>query len=184
MIRYALLFGSMLAGTALGGPLKGGPYKIYPLDINAGGTRSTAAEYAITASTGQAGGVGVIASAPYEASDGFWRGAAGNALLITQFNDVLGDVVRDPNGIGYEPNNVVTLAAIPSQQGEFRHWEIYDPNHRGDANYVVIDTNNPTTLVIKDDHEVTAVFGCTSVGGTVVLLIVALGSVLFRRRLR
>ena len=56
----------------------GGPYVIHTLDINGGGMTSTGGPYSISASTGQAGGVGTITAeqvpAPtlYQFDDGFW----------------------------------------------------------------------------------------------------------------
>ncbi len=60
------------------GQLSGGPYSLRPLDINSGGTTSTGGPYSISASTGQAGGVGRITTEPvfgppqYQLDDGFW----------------------------------------------------------------------------------------------------------------
>ena len=56
----------------------GGPYVVHTLDINGGGTTSTGGPYSISASTGQAGGVGTITAEPvpapplYQFDDGFW----------------------------------------------------------------------------------------------------------------
>ncbi len=63
---FALLSAVCYAGV------EGGPYKIEPLDINAGGRTSTGGVYALTASTAQPGGVGVVAAGPYQAANGFW----------------------------------------------------------------------------------------------------------------
>ncbi|MBI4717014.1 MAG: hypothetical protein HY763_04360 [Planctomycetes bacterium] len=87
MSRRAVVFGAALLGSAhfampgAFGQLSGGPYTIRPLDVNAGGTTSTGGPYSISASTGQAGGVGTITAQPlpgpplYQFDDGFWSAA-------------------------------------------------------------------------------------------------------------
>jgi len=67
----------------------------------------------------------------------------------------------------YEPNSVAALTAESVSGKQFRHWEIYDPNHPGDANCAVVDANNPIAVPMDTDREVTAVFAC---GGTGLLL--------------
>ncbi len=184
MKRHAMLFVLILAGTAWAQGLSGGPYAVYPLDINAGGTYSEAGKYVLIASTGQSGGVGVIAGGPYEASDGFWRGAAGNALLLSYINGVWGSATVDPDQLGYEPNDRVTLTAEPIERMEFRHWLIFDPNHRGDANYAAVDANNPTSVLMDDDREVTAVFKCGEGpwGAFLPMIVIGVALLLHRRR--
>ena len=70
---------SLLVGTrTVHAQLTGGPYAIQTLDISGGGTTSTGGPYSISASTGQAGGVGTITAEPapapplYQFDDGFW----------------------------------------------------------------------------------------------------------------
>ena len=56
--------------------------------------------------------------------------------------------------------------ASESQEARaFRHWEIYDPNHPDDANYMMTDSNNPVSIMMMADRQVTAVFECGSDSG-------------------
>ncbi len=66
----------------------------------------------------------------------------------------------DPNAPTYPLNEEVTLSVSPTADKEFQHWEIYDPNHPGDANYAAIDSNTSIRIVMMADREVTAVFNC------------------------
>ncbi len=68
----------------------------------------------------------------------------------------------DPNAPKYPGGTEVTLTAEGVGQGTFNEWRIYDPNHPGDANYMVTDANNPITIVMEANQEVTAVFKCGS----------------------
>ena len=79
-------------------------------------------------------------------------------LTLNVVNDLWGLVTVDPSLPTYPPDAAVTLTAYPVEGRTFSHWEIYDPNHPGDANYAVIDGSNPITLVMDADREVTAVF--------------------------
>ena len=56
----------------------------------------------------------------------------------------------------------VTLTAEPDEGKAFNMWKLYDPNHPGDANYVVTDANNPITLLMNGDYEVEVKFKCGS----------------------
>ncbi len=107
-------------------------------------------------------------------------------LTIGIFNDFHGQVLVDP----CSPNCVypwgahVRLNAIPSQGKLFNEWEVSDPNHPGDGNYSVYDSNNPITIVMDANREVWAHFECGS--GVAPLAPVMLGvlglSLLVRRR--
>jgi hypothetical protein len=102
-------------------------------------------------------------------------------------------VVRDPPPLDpndplwgeYFLNEQVTLTAVAAGSKTFKRWKMWDPNDPMDPNLVVIDTNNPTTIVMSSDRTVTAVFKC---GGAVepfavvVLLVLGLGVIV--RRLR
>jgi hypothetical protein len=66
------------------------------------------------------------------------------------------------NPLRYMPGSLVTLTATPIQGKALSYWEVYDPNHAGDANYVVDDHNNPTTIVMNADRQVTAIFKCSN----------------------
>ncbi len=52
------------------------PASLGVVNINAGGGMSSSANYALVASTAQAGGVGVSTSADYDLRDGFWYAAS------------------------------------------------------------------------------------------------------------
>ncbi len=72
----------------------------------------------------------------------------------------------EPNDPPAYPEGVpVTLLAAPVGGKSFVEWEIYDPNHPGDPNYMVVDANNPITLVMDQDREVLAVFKCGTGAG-------------------
>ncbi len=93
-------------------------------------------------------------------------------LTLGLTNRPWGTVDVDPNQVVYEPNQTVTLTACPIPSKSFKYWEVYDPNHPGDANYVALDTNDVLTLVMDADWEVTAVFECGSSG---ILLLLGVG---------
>ena len=107
---------------------------------------------------------------------------SGSFLLTVQVvNEPWGNVelVPEPNDAnlpGYPFGTAVTLTAIPITGRAFGRWEIYDPNHPGDANYVVVDSNNPIAIVMSADREVTAVFKCGEGAG--VMLLPLIGAVL------
>ncbi len=92
---------------------------------------------------------------------------------------------NDPNEVPftYPAGTVVTLTAVPEGQRTFRGWRIYDPNHPGDGSHAATDANNPITIVMDADREVTAVFQCGG-GGIAPLLLLALGALALLRRRR
>ncbi len=110
------------------------------------------------------------------------------SLTINETNGGWGDVDLDPepddaNLTAYRAGTAVALTALPIEGKSFRHWEVYDPNHPGDANYAAVDTNNPITIVMDTDREVTAVFKCGSgVGAALPLLVVGVLLMAMRRR--
>lgn len=69
---------------------------------------------------------------------------------------------NDPNTPIYRVGTALTLTAQPIEGKSFREWTIWDPNHPGDANYVVLDSNMTTTLLINSDMQVEAAFKCGS----------------------
>jgi len=111
------------------------------------------------------------------------------ALTLDVRNDGMGYVQIDPepndaNQPVYAAGTVLTLLGVPNDGKKLDHWEIYDPNHPGDANYFAIDSNNPIIVVMDADRDVTAAFKCGSGAGP--LLPMTLGvlgfSVWTRRR--
>jgi hypothetical protein len=90
-----------------------------------------------------------------------------HSLTMNTVNGSWGQVILNPepndaNQPRYLHGTTVTLTAVPIEGKSFRQWEIGDPNHPNDANYAAIDTNNPLTLVMDRDMQVTAVFKCGS----------------------
>ncbi len=114
------------------------------------------------------------------------------ALTVGAVNDFMGQIQyapepNDANAPVYGAGAEVTLTAVPDADPErfFSHWEIYDPNHPGDANYVVTDTNESTTVLMDADRELTAVFRCSDNGVEMAMPPLALAlMVFFRRRSR
>ena len=88
-------------------------------------------------------------------------------LDLDVVNALWGRVVQvDPNFPRYfEPNAVATLTAEPTGDRAFSHWDVYDPTHPGDANHVVVDTNNPISVLMTGDRQVVAVFKCGAAPG-------------------
>ncbi len=94
-------------------------------------------------------------------------------LTLDCVNALWGRVELDPmpsdaNLPMYLVDTRVTLTAEPIGSKVFGHWELYDPNYAADANFVVIDSNNPITIVMDADRQVAAAFKCGS--GTAPLL--------------
>jgi len=77
----------------------------------------------------------------------------------------LGYIQADPPGPEYAEGDEVELHAVAGIGSTFAHWEVHDVAHAGDANYAVISTDNPLTIVMDADREVTAVFECAFGGG-------------------
>lgn len=103
------------------------------------------------------------------------------ALTITKKNGHMGDVELSPepydvNAPAYPADLGVTLTGVPLANKSFKQWEIFDPNHPGDDNYSVIDSNNPILIVMMADRQVEAAFKCgSSVGEVLPLLMVGVG---------
>ncbi len=83
--------------------------------------------------------------------------------FVTTDPDLLDDAAADPNDPNelrrYTDGTEVMLAATPTE-GSFKFWKVFDPNHPGDANYVVEDTNAVLYLTMDADQQVEAVFKC------------------------
>ena len=111
-------------------------------------------------------------------------------LTLDAINGLFGQVELDPepddaNAPVYPSGTTVTLLAEANPDREFSHWDVYDPNHPGDANHIASDTNNPTTILMSADREVTAVFKCGSGSpGYFVAIVAMIASMAFLRRKR
>jgi len=111
------------------------------------------------------------------------------AMTLDVVNEPWGQVQvipepNDANAPRYPAGTVVSLTATPIDGKAFRWWEIYDPNHPGDANYAVVDSNISTQVVMDRPREVTATFKCGSGSGVVPAMAVALLSCLYWMRCR
>jgi len=96
--------------------------------------------------------------------------------LSTQGHVEIRPEPNDPNAWQYPLGTRLTLTAVPAPDRFFKYWELYDPNYPGDDNYVTIDANNPLTLFLRGDRQITAVFGCSSGMGQVLpLMAVGMG---------
>jgi len=115
----------------------------------------------------------VAGAAPYLMTQANADVTIAYTLDLDIVNPEYGSVDVDPNQTTYAPGTVVTLTATALDGKRFAQWEIYDPNHPGDVNYAAIDLNNPTTIVMDSDEQVTAVFRCGS--GAELLLPLAIG---------
>jgi hypothetical protein len=62
----------------------------------------------------------------------------------------------------YPDGTNLTLTGVPIEKKSFKEWTIYDPNYPGDMSHAVTDSNNPITIVMNADWEVTADFKCGS----------------------
>jgi hypothetical protein len=80
----------------------------------------------------------------------------------------------------YPAGTTVTLTATAIEGKTFRHWEINDLNHPGDANYAVHDSNATLSLLMDTPREVTAVFACGNNSAAMIPL-TALGLVAMTR---
>ncbi len=82
---------------------------------------------------------------------------------------------NDPNQPSYDPGTIVTLTVLSEDPDRrFRYWEIFDPNHPDDANYVSQDANETISLVMDSDLTVRAIYAC----GTEDMIFVYLGPTL------
>jgi hypothetical protein len=108
-------------------------------------------------------------------------------LSLGVVNETRGSVDVDPNlPKYYDPNTVVTLTAQPLPGETFKNWKVYDPNHPGDANHIVKDSNLVLHLPMHSTWEVSAVFQCgLGIGGALPMLVIGLCVLgLASRRLR
>lgn len=82
---------------------------------------------------------------------------------------------NDANMPSYPPGTEVTLSVLSEDpEATFRYWQIYDPNHPGDGNYAVQDSNETISLVMDGNQEVYAVYACGDQGAAMPLLAVGL----------
>jgi len=118
-----------------------------------------------------------------------WEWTRTCALLrLTFVKGNWGSVDLDPNDPNFPPytyplGTEVTLTASPIDGKGFKHWQIYDPNYPGDANYAILDGNLVTTIVMDSDRGVTAVFKCgSSIEPLLPMMLGALGVFVWVRR--
>lgn len=159
-------------------PIVPEPYAVVAGDINAGGTRSVAGDYALTASTGQAGGIGMIDASTYEADDGFWYRAMdfnGVFLLLTVKHPDYGGVTVEPNQPYYEPNTLVTLTASKVEDKTWAGWAGDVPEGH--------ELDNPLSLTMDSSKEITTAFKCgMGSAGAFPLILAVLGLFVWVRR--
>jgi len=123
----------------------------------------------------------------FEAREGFFDPNDPRLLDLTISNSHMGTIninpdVPDPNDPNtadarlcrYTNGTEIVLIAEPLSGKSLKHWIIWDPNHPGDANHVVTDTNSVLYLTMDADWEVEAAFKCG--GGSE--LVMPLGMVL------
>ena len=110
-------------------------------------------------------------------------------LNLEVFNGLFGSVElepepNDPCAAAYPAGTAVTLTAQPAESRSFGHWNIYDPNHPGDANYAVTDSNATITIDMTTARQVAASFTCGSgpLLGSAAMTLGLLGVVALRRR--
>ncbi len=118
-------------------------------------------------------------------SDQGWVAHVYSTLTLDVVNPTLGTIEVEPNQPKYALGTAVTLTATPNEGKSFVEWRIFDPNHPDDANYVTIDSNTVTTVVMYPDRRVKAVFKCgSSVGSLLPTMIVATAIMGFMSRRR
>jgi hypothetical protein len=83
---------------------------------------------------------------------GYINGSWGHVDLSPEPNDA--NLPRYPHGTS------VTLTAVPNEGKLFNYWQVHDPNHPDDANFAATYTNNPITIVMDRDQQVTVMFKC------------------------
>ncbi len=115
-------------------------------------------------------------------------GTATCTLTLSLRNGSWGSVDVSPNVPQYPAGTPVTLTAMPIDGKAFDTWRIFDPNFPGDANYAVLDSNNPLEVIMDANMEIQAKFDCGSGVDSVFLPVLAgltlLGLVGKRRRTR
>lgn len=123
-------------------------------------------------------------------SDDTWECEPCPTLTLTTNGEGLGTVAVEPNDpncapFAYPFGTAVTLTAEPNDGRTFQQWQIFDPNHPGDANFATVETNNPLTLIMDADKEVTAFFGCgTGVGPVLPFVLGLMGLAVWSSRRR
>ncbi len=151
--------------------------------VDGGGGTSSGGEFALSGTIGQPDATStVMTGGEFELEGGFWPGLGEQtmyALTLYYINQQFGRVLLDPppddpNLPLYPAGTEVILTAEPNEGKGFKWWTLYDPNHPGDGNYGITDTNNPIALVMDSDWEVEAKFKCGA-GSALPFLPVILG---------
>ncbi|MBN1341945.1 MAG: DUF2961 domain-containing protein [Phycisphaerae bacterium] len=96
-------------------------------------------------------------------------------LELSTVNETLGEVLiepepDDPQSPSFPSGTEVTLTGLAEAGKQFSHWQIFDPNFPGDANYALIDSNSTIEILMDANRQVTAVFKCGFDGFSPVLL--------------
>ena len=138
-----------------------------------------------------AGGVTVLFGGFDGGLDGeTWEGTGWHSLDLTLKDAGPSWVDIEPNDPNYcpyvyPPGTELTLTAMPVGDKSFKKWKIWDPNYCNDANHIVIDTNNPVTILMSADRKVKAIFKCGGGGiAPPLLALLALGGLALLRRRR
>ncbi len=88
-------------------------------------------------------------------------------LTLVRVNGPLGEVQISPtppdaNAPVFPLGTLVSLTATPHDGRTFSYWEVFDPNHPSDANYMSLDANSTLRITMDTNREVMAVFSCGS----------------------
>jgi hypothetical protein len=107
-------------------------------------------------------------------------------LALDVVNNSWGAVEIQPDQPLYVEGTPATLTATPIDGKSFKEWLLYDPCHPNDTNYATTDANNPLTIIMDADRQVTAAFKCGSGAEQALPLLVVgigvLGLAAYRRR--
>ncbi|MBN1342790.1 MAG: hypothetical protein JXQ73_08940 [Phycisphaerae bacterium] len=101
----------------------------------------------------------------------------GYTLTLNVTNGPMGTIEIVPDYAFYPigwSNPLVRLTAYPNTDRLFDRWLIHDPEHPDDANYATQFTDNPLTLTMNEDTEITGIFKCGSAAAPLLPMVVIL----------
>lgn len=142
-------------------------YWLGPVDINHGGCRSMAGRYSVIASTGQAGGIGMVSGESVTAYNGFWWAASASDITSPRILTAVSRLTH-ANGVGEKDIDLFTALSGCDVAVECR-------------------SNGPTRLIVTFDEPVRGHDGLdpgdvtltsTGAGGGVVTSLSIAGNVL------